>query len=76
MIKCGLLPLNVDNFFNFEMESCGSVISDAKILTRTYHLPISSAIYLSIFFSSVKINGQVPAYKSFFNSPLWFLYIS
>ena len=26
MIKCRLHPLNVDNFFDFNLESCGSVI--------------------------------------------------
>ena len=35
MIKYRLLPLNVDSFFNFKLESCGSVIWDAKTLIRT-----------------------------------------
>ena len=26
MIKCRLLPLNVDSFFDFTLESCGSVM--------------------------------------------------
>ena len=26
MIKCRLLPLNVDNLFDFQLESCGSVM--------------------------------------------------
>ena len=36
MIKYRLLPLNVDSFFDFKLESCGSVIYDAKILIRTW----------------------------------------
>ena len=35
MIKCSLLPLNVNNFFDFKLENCGSVILDAKTLIRT-----------------------------------------
>ena len=26
MSKCGFLPLNMDNVFDFKLESCGSVI--------------------------------------------------
>ena len=35
MIKCRLLPLIVDSFIDFKLESCGSVINDAKTLIRT-----------------------------------------
>ena len=35
MIECRLLPLNVNSFFDFRWESCGSVIKDAKTLIRT-----------------------------------------
>ena len=35
IIKSRLLPLNVDSVFDFKLESCESVLQDAKTLIRT-----------------------------------------
>ena len=34
IIKSRLLPLNVDSVFDFKLESCESVLQDAKTLIR------------------------------------------